>query len=89
MKDKRNCGANYPIYQPPMMPFIGMPNPYQMGYNQGYTTNSISSNTLEQQLNNLEQQVNNLESRVTRLENMNNINIINNNKYNNSNYYMV
>lgn len=95
MKDKRNCNnnMNYPVYPPfqgnqgfggPMMvPPMGYPNyqPYP-NYN-----NNLSTNTLEQQFNNLEQQINQLEQRVTRLERqyMNN----SNNKYNDSNYYMV
>ena len=97
MKDKRNCNnnMNYPIYppfqgvQPPMMmPQMGYPN-YQAypNYNNGLT------NTTLDQLNNLEQQVNNLEQRVTRLErqyiNSMNNNANYNNKYNDSNYYMV
>lgn len=90
MKDKRNCGVPYPMYPqyPQTMPIMGManmPNPYMTGYTQGYNQNSISSNTIEQQLNNLEQQLNNLENRVTKLENMTN----NNSQYNGSNYYMV
>lgn len=85
MKDKRNCGAPYPIY-PPVM---GIPNmPYMTGYQQGYTNNSLSSNTVETQINNLEQQMTNLETRVSRLENMLNTNK-NNSQYNGSNYYMV
>ena len=84
MKDKRNCGTPYPIY-PPMM---GIPNmPYMTGYQQGYTNNSLSSNTIEAQINNLEQQMTNLEIRVSKLENMLNAN--KNNQYNGSNYYMV
>lgn len=91
MKDKRNCGVPYPIYPqyPQAMPIMGMPNmptPYMTGFNQGYTQNSISSNTIEQQLNNLEQQLNNLETRVSKLENMA---TTNNSQYNGSNYYMV
>lgn len=87
MKEKRNCSnnMNYPIYQQPLMvPPMGYPmmQPNIMGMNGG-----VSSNTLEQQLNNIEQQINLLDQRVTRLENLNNNNI--NNKYNDSNYYMV
>ena len=90
MKDKRNCNSNYPIYPQPMMPISPMqsPMPYQMGYNQGYLNNSISSNTYEMQINNLEQQLNLLDQRVTRLESINKNNMINN-KYTDSNYYMV
>lgn len=86
MKDKRNCNTPYPIY-PPVMGIPPMQVPYMAGYQQGYTNNSISSNTVEQQINNLEQQMTNLETRVSRLENMLNGN--NNNQYNGSNYYMV
>ena len=88
MKEKRNCAAPYPVY-PPIMGVPTMPTPYMTGYNQGYTNNSISSNTIEQQINNLEQQMTNLETRVSRLENMLNGNKNNNNQYNGSNYYMV
>lgn len=82
MKDKRNCGMNYPIYQPPVMvPPMAMPyGPYQ--------PSGISSNTIEQQLNNIEQQLNMLEQRITRLEKSNNT-TNNYTKYNDSNYYMV
>lgn len=98
MKEKRNCGnnMNYPVYQQPMMvPPMGYPM-YQGGFQpnmMGMTnannniTGGISSNTFEQQINNIEQQINLLDQRVTRLENLNNNNI--NNKYNDSNYYMV
>ena len=101
MKDKRNCGnnMNYPVYQQPMMvPSMGYPmyqggfQPNMMGIQnmQGMNNNmmsDISSNTFEQQINNIEKQINLLDQRVTRLENLNNNNI--NNKYNDSNYYMV
>lgn len=83
MKEKRNCSAPYPIY-PPMM---GIPSPYMAGYNQGYTNNSISSNTLEQQANNLDERLNNLESRISRIENI--LNNKNSTQYSGSNYYMV
>ena len=101
MKDKRQCSnnMNYPVYQQPMMvPPIGYPM-YQGGFQpnmmggqnmQGMNNNlmgGISSNTFEQQINNIEKQINLLDQRVTRLENLNNNNI--NNKYNDSNYYMV
>ena len=84
MKEKRNCGTPYPVYPQPV-PIMEMPlaTPYMTGYNQGYTQNSISSNTIEQQMTNLE-------TRVSRLENMLNTNNSNsNNQYNGSNYYMV
>ena len=93
MKDKRNCNnnMNYPIYpafqnfqSPMMIPPMEYPN-YQPlpNYN-----NSISTNTIEQQINNLEQQINLLDQRLTRLEKQN-LNNNNYNKYNDSNYYMV
>ena len=84
MKEKRNCGTPYPVYPQPV-PIMEMPlaTPYMAGYNQGYTQNSISSNTIEQQMTNLE-------TRVSRLENMLNTNNSNSNsQYNGSNYYMV
>ena len=90
MKDKRNCSNNmsYPIYGQPMMPPMGYPM-YQGGFQQQpmMPNMGISQNTFEQQLNNMEQQINLLDKRVTRLENLNNNNL--NNKYNDSNYYMV
>lgn len=92
MKEKRNCSMPYPTYQPmPMMqaPPMMMPPTYQTGYNQGYTNNSITSNTLEQQMNNLLQQINNLESRITKLESMYQTPNNTTNNYNDSNYYMV
>ena len=67
-----------------------MPTPYMTGYNQGYSNNSLSSNTIEQQINNLEERLTNLESRVSRIENTLNSNSNNNGaQYNGSNYYMV
>ena len=92
MKDKRQCSnnMNYPIYQQPMMiPPMGYPM-YQGGFQpnmMGMMNNGINNNTYEQQINNLEQQINLLDKRVTRLENLSSNNI--NNKYNDSNYYMV
>lgn len=87
MKDKRNCGMPYPMYGGMPMP-LPMPTPYQTGFNQGYQTNSVSSNTIEQQLNNLFNQINNLEARVTNLENKQSSGG-NTTTYNDSNYYMV
>ena len=83
MKDKRNYnGANYPIYQQPMMiPPMG----YPVGYSNPYQ--DLNPNVYEQQINNLEKQINLLDQRVTRLEKLNSN--INYNKYNDSNYYMV
>ena len=101
MKDKRQCSnnMNYPVYQQPMMvPPMGYPM-YQGGFQpnmmsvqnmqgmNGNMTSGISSNTFEQQITNIEKQINLLDQRVTRLENLNNNSI--NNKYNDSNYYMV
>lgn len=104
MKEKRNCGnnLNYPVYQQPMMvPPMGYPM-YQGGFQpnimgiqntQGMNNSlmsGISGNTFEQQLNNIERQINLLDQRVTRLEGLNNNTSNNyNNKYNDSNYYMV
>lgn len=88
MKDKRNCSnnMNYPIYNQPMIP--PMPYPMYQGFqpNMMNMNGGINSNTFEQQINNLEQQINLLDKRVSRLENLNNSM---NNKYNDSNYYMV
>ena len=92
MKDKRNCNnnMNYPIYPPfqgAQMPMMVPP----MGYpsNQPFPNfnTGVGTNTIEQQMSNIEQQLNQLDQRVTRLERqyMN----TNNNKYNDSNYYMV
>jgi len=68
-------------------PYTGSLNPYDMGYTAGYSNNSISSNTIEQQLNSLQERLNILEQKVDKIEtSMNNSN---SNKYNNSNYYMV
>ena len=89
MKDKRNCSNNmsYPVYPQPMMPPMGY-TMYQGGFQQPMMPNmGVSQNTFEQQLNNIEQQINLLDKRVTRLENLNNNTL--NNKYNDSNYYMV
>lgn len=88
MKEKRNCGMPYPVY-PQNVPMMGVPTPYMTGFTQGYTQNSISSNTALQQISNLEQQMTNLETRVSRLENALSSNNSNNNQYNGSNYYMV
>lgn len=95
MKEKRQCSnnTNYPIYQQPMMvPPMGYPM-YQGGFpNMMGMPNigGITTNTLEQQINNIEQQINILDQRVTRLEGLNNNSSNNfNNKYNDSNYYMV
>ena len=88
MKEKRNCGMTYPSYPQPMMPPIMPPMQVPFGYQGGYPNNgSVSSNTIEQQLNNMFQQINNLEARVTKLESM--ASSGNTTTYNDSNYYMV
>lgn len=106
MKKDRQCGGvpTYPMYpqyqgmgapmgypmpgQPPMMvPPMGM-----QGYTNMTSSNGVSSNTIEQQMNNLEQQITLLDKRVTNLENMyNSSNSVNysNTKYNSSNYQMM
>lgn len=95
MKKDRNCGgASYPIY-PPYPPMGMMPNMMPMPYpampNQTNAGTSVSSNTIEQQLNSLEQRVNLLDRRVTTLENMfnNSSSSPYSNNYNSSNYQML
>jgi hypothetical protein len=93
MKEKRQCSnnINYPVYQQPIMvPPMGYPM-YQGGFQPNMMgmsnmNSGITNNTFEQQINNIEQQINLLDQRITRLEGLNN-NM--NNKYNDSNYYMV
>ena len=83
MKDKRNCGVGYPIYQSNMMPPMPIPFQYQQG-------NGIIGNNIERQLNDINQQINLLEQRVKVLESLNSSTASNNYlKYNDSNYYMV
>ena len=103
MKKDRDCGMNpYPIYQPypqmapgmmqqPMMPPImapGMPMPYTTMN----TQDTVSSNTIEQQMTQIQRQINNLEARVSKLEGS--INTISNSSFNstqyaNGNYHIV
>ena len=85
MRKERNCGMPYPMYQGGMMPAMPsmMPTPQPMG---PYMT---STNTIEQQLNSMQEQINNLDNRVTRLENGKTNTTTNENKYNDSNYYML
>ena len=81
MRKERNCGMPYPMYQGGMMPMMPTPapiNPYM-----------ASTNTIEQQLNSIQEQINNLDNRVTRLENGKVNTPSYDNKYNDSNYYML
>ena len=81
MRKERNCGAMYPMYQGGMMPM--MPTPAPMGpYMQ-------QTNNYDMQLNNIQEQINNLDQRVTKLENGKINTTTYNNKYNDSNYYML
>jgi hypothetical protein len=80
MRKERNCGM-YPMYQGGMMPM--MPTPAPIG---PYMNNN---GTIDQQLNNLQEQINNLDSRLTKLENAKINTTTYNNKYNDSNYYML
>ncbi len=96
MKKDRNCGTAmpypiYPPYQAGMMPMPGMGMTPFMGSNMGNINGSVSTNTIEEQLNNLEQQINLLDKRITNLESMyNTSNSVNyTNKYNSSNYQMM
>lgn len=92
MKKDRNCGGTmYPAYNP-NMPIMGMP---QMIIPQSYppmnqpypaTQSYQNYNSVEQQLNNMQQQINSLENRVSKLETKS---TTYNNKYNDSNYYML
>ncbi len=85
MKKDRDCGMTaYPIYPPyqnmnmGMIPPYGLPNmpmpmplPTGMTYTQSQNNpNSVSTNTVEQQLNTQQQEINNLEKRVSTLETM-------------------
>ena len=86
MKKDRNCGGmgyNQALpfvgVQPPMM----VPQPYTP-YNTTYTQ---TYNNVENQINNMQQQLNNLENRVAKLESK--TNTAYNNKYSDSNYYML
>lgn len=86
MRKERNCAMPYPVYQGGMMPAMPsmMPTPQPIG---PYMT---STNTIEQQINTMQEQINNLDARVSRLENNKpNSNTTYNNKYNDSNYYML
>ena len=48
----------------------------------------IINNNVEQQINNMQQQINSLENRVAKLESKSNTTTYNN-KYSDSNYYML
>lgn len=90
MKKNRSCGGGmmYPMYggsmpmmQPPMIPQYNVPSYMQ--------TQQQSYNNVEAQMNNIQEQINNLENRVSKLESKNTNATTYNNKYNDSNYYML
>ena len=89
MRKERNCGMPYPVYQNGMMPIMPInmaPGMNQMNPNMQYTNN----NFLEQQLNSIQDQINSLDNRVSKLEmGSKNNQTTYNNKYNDSNYYML
>jgi len=85
MKKNRSCGGGmvYPMYggampmmQPPVIPQYSIPS-YQ----------AQTNNNIETQINNIQEQINSLENRVSKLESKNTTTY--NNKYNDSNYYML
>lgn len=98
MKKDRNCGMNavpypmYPSYQPmPGMQMQGGAIPVMPQYPYS-TSQSVNSNTLEQQLNSIQQQINMLDRRVTRLENSSSdakMNQYSSSNYSDSNYHMM
>lgn len=97
MKKNRNCGGGtmYPNFNQGM-PMMGIPTPImaQQQYPQPYqsmvaTPYSQTYNNVEQQINNLEQRLNSLENRVSKLESKTTNSTSYNNKYNDSNYYML
>jgi hypothetical protein len=82
MKKNRSCGGGimYPMYStmPMMQPPVMGPIPsYQ----------AQTNNNIETQINNIQEQINSLENRVSKLESKNTTTY--NNKYNDSNYYML
>ena len=81
MRKERNCNGMYPMYQGGMMPM--MPTPAPIG---PYIP---QNNNIDMQLNNIQEQINNLDQRVTKLENGKINTTTYNNKYNDSNYYML
>lgn len=96
MKKVRNCGEPmYPNFSVNgTMPIMSVPTPIMMppqNYStpQNYTPNyNTTYNNIEQQINNMQQQITNLENRVSKLESKANTTTYNN-KYNDSNYYML
>ena len=87
MKKNRNCGGTmYPSYSQ-SMPIMGVPAPIMapqpftqtQPYTQTYSNPSYTQtyNNVEQQINNMQQQINSLENRIY------------DNKYSDSNYYML
>lgn len=103
MKKNRNCGGSmYPSYSQ-SMPIMGVPapimapqpftqpqtlvqsQPYTPSYSN--TTYTQTYNNVEQQINNMQQQINSLENRVSKLESKSTTTY--NNKYSDSNYYML
>ena len=99
MKKNRNCGGTmYPNFSQ-AMPIMGVPAPMMppQAYAQPYSAPTASSyaqtynqsyNNVEQQINNMQQQINSLENRVAKLESKSNTTTYNN-KYSDSNYYML
>ena len=81
MRKERNCGMYTPMYQGGMMPM--MPTPAPIG------PYMPQNNNYDMQINNMQEQINNLEQRVTKLENGKINTTTYNNKYNDSNYYML
>lgn len=107
MKKDRNCGMSpYPVYQPYPAMGPGMVGPSMMGpgmmqpimapgnvqMTPQYTQDTVSSNTIEQQMTQFQRQINNLEARVSKLESS--VNTIggssfNSTQYSNGNYHIV
>lgn len=87
MKKNRNCpGMFYSQAMP--MPMINPPIQQPMNiYPQATYSNQY--NNVEEQINNIQQQINSLENRVSKLESKQINNNQYNNKYNDSNYYML
>ena len=98
MKKNRNCGMTmYPTYtqsmpmmgiQPPMVTPMPMINPNNNQQSQ-YQTYTNTYNNFQEQINNIQEQLNSLENRGSKLESKNINNTTYNNKYNDSNYYML
>lgn len=97
----------YPVYQPyqqvgpmmnpgmmapSMMPPVMAPGNIQMPPQYSISQDSVSSNTIEQQMAQMQRQINNLDARVSKLESS--INTIgnssfNSNQYSSGNYHIV